>query len=251
MKRILPLLVLLLIGCRTTSEKDAKSANLYLQLANNQLQKGYPSQALATLLNAEKIDPRSVEIQNHLGMTYFALKQNKLAIQHFRKALDLDPKFTEGHNNLARLLIETGKYKEARSHLNFVFEDFTFSQQSTALTNMAFLNIREKNYKASLPYLQKAIRLDKTNCLTYHLYGLAQYELKDFRSALQSFDAALPLCRAAQFDEAHYYAALAYYKSGDKNRGIGLMNETILLYPDGNYQEKAKAALESMKYNRF
>ena len=94
-------------------------------------------------------------------------------------------------------------------------------------------------------------KLSKNNCHTYNIYGRTLYELKDFSGAIPVFDVAVPLCRKLDFDEAHYFAALTYFKSGDKNKGIALMNETLLLYPDGAYQDKAKSMLELMKLNKL
>jgi type IV pilus assembly protein PilF len=255
MKSLLGICIVFLVSCVTSGQnhpsKDVESANLYLQLGTNQLQKGFTAQALGTLLKAETLDGKNANVQNFLGMTYFILKQNKTALDHFRRALYLDPQFTEARNNMVRVLIEAGNFKKAHEEGDRVLRDLTYGQKNLALTNIGLLYVREKNYKSALPYLQKAIRLDKTNCLTYSLYGRSLYELGDLRSALPVFDAALPLCKKAQVDEAHYYAALAYYKSGDHNRGIGLMNETLLFYPDGQFQEKAKASLELMRNNRL
>jgi Tfp pilus assembly protein PilF len=255
MKWILSISLLFLVNCVTTNashpNKDAESAELYLQLGTNQLQKGFTAQALGTFLKGEQLDAKNMNLQNYLGMTYFILKQNKLAIEHFQKAVTIDPKFSEARNNMARVLIEMGRFKEAHQEIKRVLDDLTYGQQNLALTNLALLYVREKNYKSAIPYLQKSIRLDKTNCLTYSLYARSLYELGDLKAALPVFDAALPLCRRAQVDEAHFYAAMAYYKSGDHSRGIGLMNETILFYPDGEFQAKAKANLELMRLNRL
>lgn len=255
MKLLLGICLVFLVSCVSNrpshQSKDAESAELYLQLGTNQLQKGFTAQALGTLLKGESLDPANSNIQNFLGMTYFLLKQNKKALHHFRQALVIDPKFTEARNNLVRALIETARFKEAHTEIDRVLNDLTYGQQNLALTNMGLLYVREKNYKSAIPYLQKAIRLDKYSCLTYSLYGRALYELGEVKAALPVFDSALPLCKQAQMDEAHFYAALAYYKSGDHSRGIGLMNETILFYPDGQFQEKAKANLELMRENRL
>jgi tetratricopeptide (TPR) repeat protein len=144
-----------------------------------------------------------------------------------------------------------GRYKEARKQLQMVIDDLTYANQATALSNYGYSYFKEGKYKEAIPFLQKSIKQNKTHCQTYNTYGRALYELKDFRGAIPVFDVAVPLCQKIGFDEAHYYAALTYFKSGDKNRGIALMNETLLLYPDGVYQDKAKSMLELMKLNRL
>lgn len=250
MRKLLAFSLLLLSACNT-SPKDVQSVDLYLQLGITQLEKGYPSQALISFQRAEKIDDSNADVKYQLGTTYNRLKKPGFALGFFKKATQLDPKFTEARNQLVRSLIEAGQYKEARKELNVVMADLTFSKPAQVWTNAGYLNFKEKHYNEAISYLQKAIRLDKNSCLTYTIYGRALYETKNYNAALPAFDAALPLCKRDQNDEAHYFAGLAYYKSGEKNRGIALMNETILLYPDGNYQAMAKSALEMMKFNRL
>lgn len=240
-----------MLSACNTSPKDVQSVDLYVQLGVTQLEKGYPKQALISFQKAEKIDEANADVQYQLGVTYSRLKKPALALPRFQKAVQLDPKFTEARNHLVRSLIEADHYKEAHKELKTVMADLTYTKPAYTWTNAGYLSFKEKQYKEAISYLQKAIRLDKNNCLTYTVYGRAFYELKNYKAALPAFDAALPLCKKDQNDEAHYFAGLSYYKSGDKNRGIALMNETILLYPEGNYQAMAKSALEMMKFNRL
>ncbi len=207
--------------------------------------------AMSTLLKAEKLDPNNPQLHNQFGLTYFVFKKIDKSLFHFRKALSLDAKYSEARNNYAHVLIENGDYEEARKQLKLVIDDLTYMNQSTVLSNYGYSYFKQGKYKEAVPYLQQSIKLNKTHCQTYNTYGRSLYELKDFSAALPVFDVAVPLCKKIGFDEAHYYAALTYFKSGDKNRGIALMNETLLLYPDGVYQDKAKSMLELMKLNRL
>jgi Tfp pilus assembly protein PilF len=251
MRFISVLLLLSLLSCTSLNNQDQKSAALYVELARNQLIKGNAPMALSTLMKAEKMDPKNPQLWNQYGLTYFIFKRYDKSISSFRTALSIDPRYSEARNNYALVLIENGQSAEARKQLQLVIDDLTFGNQSTALSNYGYSYFKEGKYKDAIPFLQKSIKLNKTHCQTYSNYGRALYELKDYSGAMPVFDVAVPLCQKIGFDEAHYYAALTYFKSGDKNRGIALMNETLLLYPDGAYQDKAKSMLELMKLNRL
>lgn len=238
-----------LSACSTFS-RDNETAGLYVELAQVQLQKGHPAVALSTLMKAEKIDPNNPQLNNQFGLTYGVFEKHEKAVEYFRKAVATKPDYSEARNNYARALIEVGKYKEARDELELVTNDLTYRNQASAFSNVGLSYLREGKYKDSLPFFQKSLRLSK-NCLTYSYYGRALYELKDYRGAIPVFDVALPLCKKINFDEAHYYGALTYFKSGDKIKGVALMNETILHYTDGAYQDKAKSMLELMKLNKL
>jgi len=249
--RFTALLLIFFTACTSLDPKDKKSAALYVELAKNQLIKGQPPLALATLMKAEKMDSSNRELWNQYGLTYYVFKKMDKSLASFRKALAIDPNYSEARNNYGRVLAENGQYVEARKQLQLVIDDLTFTNQPTALANYGYTYFKEGRYKEAIPFLQQSIRLNKNNCQTYANYGRSLYELKDFSGAIPVFDIAVPLCQKIGYDEAHYYAALTYFKSGDKNKGIALMNETILLYPDGAYQDKAKSMLELMKLNRL
>ncbi|MBY0386352.1 tetratricopeptide repeat protein [bacterium] len=243
-------LSLLLINCATfRGSKD--SANPYVELAEKQLATGQNPQALSTLLKGESVDPDNPLVHNQLGLVYFAFKKFEKSAEHFKRAIRLDEKLSEARNNYARTLIELKLYAEARSQLDVVVNDLTYLKQPLAYSNYGLSFFREGQYKKAIPWLQKSIALNKNNCLTYTTYGRSLYELKDYRGAIPIFDIAVHLCKKSNFDEAHYFAALTYFKSGDKTKGIALMNETLLIYPDGSYQEKAKSMLELMRMNKI
>lgn len=251
--RLLPglLFIFSLVGCSTINNQDQRSAALYVDLAKNQLLKGQPPVALSTLFKAEKLDPKNPQLHNQFGLTYFVFKKIDKSLFHFKKAITLDPGYTEARNNYAHVLVENGQYNEARKQLQLVIDDLTYQNQSTALSNLGYSYFKEGKYKEAIPYLQQSIRLNKSHCQTYNTYARSLYELKDFSGAMPVFDVAIPLCQKIGFDEAHYYGALTYFKSGDKNKGIALMNETLLMYPDGPYQDKARSMLDLMKLNRL
>lgn len=207
--------------------------------------------ALKSLRQALAEDDSNPHIHNQLGITYFVLKQTQDAITHFEKALAIDENFTEARNNLARALIENGQFKLARAQLNLVLKDLTYSNMAKAQMNFGLSYFKETNYIAAVPYFQKSIRSDNASCLAYNYYGRSLYEMADYKSATSVFDTALPLCKRENVDEAHYFAALSYYKSGDRMKGIAIMNETVLYFPNGEYQDRAKNMIDVMKMNKM
>lgn len=251
MKLFLSILIPLVLTACNTFTRDKETAHLYLQLGTSQLEQGHPALALKSLRQAQKSDPKNAMIQNQLGVTYFMMERYNDSISHFQQAIDLDPNFTDARNNLARSLIEIGNTKLARVQLQLVAQDLTYVGQAKTHLNFGISYFKDQNYLAAIPHFQKSIKLLKDNCISYSYYGRALYEMKDYKAALPVFDSALPLCKREKFDEAHYYAAMAYYKAGDRMKGIALMNETVLLYPDGEYQDRAKNMVDVMKLNKM
>lgn len=247
---LLVVFILTLVGCQTTSQ-DPKTALLYMDLGVNHLTKGVKEDALAAFLKAEKLDERNQEIQNYLGLTYLLFKKYSLASKHFQNALSLDNEYTEARNNLARALIEQGHEERARKELEIVFADLTYKNLAAANLNLGYSYFKQQRYREAIPYLEKSLRMHKNSCFAMSLYARSYSEIKDYKRSLPLFDLAMPLCQKINYDEAHYYGALAYFKSGQRTKGIALMNETILLYNQGDYEKKSREMLELMKLNKL
>jgi type IV pilus assembly protein PilF len=253
MKRILVSLLVLfcLIGCQTLRSADPKTALLYMDLGVKHLSKGQKQDAIANFLKAEKLDSRNKEIQNYLGLTYLLFMKYPLAANHFRNSLSIDSGYTESRNNLARALIEMGQVNEARKEIAIVLEDLTYKNISGANLNLGLSYFKEKNYKTAAKYLELSLRENKNSCYGMTIYARTHYELADYKRALPLFDLAMPMCQKLNYDEAHYFGAIAYFKAGQRTKGIALMNETILLYNKGDHEVKSREMLELMKLNKL
>ncbi|MCC6138880.1 MAG: tetratricopeptide repeat protein [Bdellovibrionaceae bacterium] len=240
-----------LIGCQTFTSTDPKTAILYMDLGMKHLAQGQKQDALSSFLKAEKLDSSNKEIQNQLGLTYFLFKKYNVSAKYFRKSLSIDSEYTEARNNLARALLEQGQVGAARKELNMVFADLTYKNLANAYMNLGLSYFKEGNYREAIVNLEKALRENRNSCYAMTMYARCYYELKDYKKAVSLFDTAMPMCQKVNYDEAHYFGALAYFKSGQRTKGIALMNETILIYNKGDYEMKSREMLELMKLNRL
>lgn len=222
-----------------------------MDLGVKHLNTGVKQDALASFLKAEKLDGSNKEIQNYLGITYLLFKKFPTAVTHFNSALSIDSDYTEARNNLARTYVELGQEEKARKELAIVFADLTYKNLAAANLNLGYSYFKERRYKEAITYLDKSLRQNQNSCFAMTLYARSFFELKDFKRALPLFDLAMPMCQKINYDEAHYYGAIAYFKAGQRTKGIALMNETILLYNQGDYEKKSREMLELMKLNKL
>ncbi|HEY6838753.1 MAG TPA: tetratricopeptide repeat protein [Geobacteraceae bacterium] len=79
--------------------RDQEQANINLALAY--LGKGDHSSALAVIRGVVTANPRNVLGHLHFGRIYFAMDKPELAIDEYRKALDLNKNFAMAHYQLA------------------------------------------------------------------------------------------------------------------------------------------------------
>ena len=77
-------------------------------------------------------------IQHALGMALNAKGQYLDALEHYRQALDLDPKYTEVHNAMGATYLELGKWDEAIQEFNIVLKDFLYMTPFYVLNNIGW-----------------------------------------------------------------------------------------------------------------
>ncbi len=220
---------------------------LHLQTGTSLLSDGNFPQALSELLIAENLDPENATIQNNLGLVYFFRERTDLAETHLRKALKLLPEYTDARNNLARVLIERGKYNEAIQEAQIANNDLTYPNPEKPLINLGVAQFKLAHFEVAKRNFQKAVEIQRDNCLAQSYYGRTLYELRDYRRAAEALDRAVGFCQRSQFDEPHYYSALSYFELGQNEKAQARFEELLKLYPQGKYVDKAKTMLDTIQ----
>lgn len=233
------------VGCASTQNKE--KADLYLRMGSSLIEESNYPGALSALLKAQDLDPQNPLIMNNLGQVYFLRERYDLAEKQFRKAVNTQPNYTDARNNLARVLIEEGKYAEAEKELNTVLSDLTYGSADRAYINMGLAKFNQKQYPQAEEAFSKALRAKSDDCVASNYYGRSIFEEKDYGRAVEALDRAIGFCQKSLFDEPHFYSALAYYRLGDKSKATARFEEIIKYYPDGKYRQKAKGMLDLLR----
>jgi type IV pilus assembly protein PilF len=246
-KSLLFFILFLSISCSSFRKEDQELSLLHLQSGTALLNEGNYPQALSELLTAESLDPENPTIQNNLGLTYFFRERNDLAESHIRKALKLHPEYTDARNNLSRILIERGKYQEAIQEAQAANNDLTYPNPEKPLINLGLAQFKLRQFEISKKTFQKAVEIQRDNCLAQSYYGRSLFELRDYRRAAEALDRAVGFCQRSQFDEPHYYSALSYFELGLNEKAEARFEELLKLYPQGKYVDKAKSMLDTIQ----
>ena len=220
---------------------------MHLQVGTSQLQSGNYPQALSELLIAEDLDHENPVIQNNLGLAYYMRERVDLAETHVRRALDLKKDYSDARNNLSRVLIERGKYPEALVEAQIVTQDLTYTSPEKPLINMGTAYFKLGQFNEAKKKFHKALEFRRDHCLANSYYGRCLFEMKEFQRAAEALDRAVGFCQKSQFDEPHYYSALAYFELGLREKSEARLEQMIKLYPQGKFIDKAKTMLETIR----
>lgn len=160
----------------------AQALNNYVQLGIGYLTKGERSKARFNFRKALEIDERSAPAHSGLALLYQFEKENELAEQHFRKALQYDPEHTMGRNNFAVFLYRLERYEEAHALFTEVVADVNYPRRARAYVSL----------------------------------GLAAERLGRIEEAKQAWDKAITL--DSRMTKAHIELAEVYFREGDLPR---------------------------------
>jgi type IV pilus assembly protein PilF len=235
----------LMAGCSTGNLKK-EQAQFHLRIGTGFLNQGRNPQALTELLTAEELDPEDPVIQNNLALAYYARKEFPLAEAHLKKAISIYPKFSDARNNLGRLYTDLGRYDEALSQLIYVSKDLTYPNPEKVFLNLGLVYLKKGDFVASQNNFKKSMQSNVHFCPAYNYYGQALFQQQKYAEAIDSFEQALSLCDN-NYDEAHYYSALSYYKLGETDRAVARLEEVERRYPDSEYAGKAKSMLKIIR----
>lgn len=243
----LALLCAALVSCQSYQARNEEQAAIYLQIGTSNLVEGNLPQAIAALMEAENLAPRNQNVKNNLGLAYFMRKRYDLAEQKFREALQIQQNFSDARTNLSRTLIERSRPQDALKEALKVTKDLTYASPEKPWLNIGMAYFQMGKWSESRSAMLKSIEFQRENCTAQSYLGRTYYEEGNYKRATDLLDQAVQACMKAQFDEPHYYSALSYFQLGQKEKSIARLNEIIKLYPDGNYVEKAKSMLETIK----
>ena len=240
----LSFILLFVYSCGTFKEKSPDRAELHMQLAISYLdRKNYPT-ALKELLMAEEADPDNHHVQNNLGLVYFIRQKYDLSIKHFTQAYKLNPKFTDAKNNLARVYIEIKQYQTAQKLIEQVLSDLTYATPEKAYMNYGLLEFNRSRYKQSKLYFKKVLEINREDCIAHVYYGRSFLELKENRQAIEQLERSIAFCQPLGVDDAHYFSAIALYRTNQKDQSLTRFNEVLKLFPEGSRIESSKKMIE-------
>jgi tetratricopeptide (TPR) repeat protein len=116
---------------------------------------GKPDEAIELYQRAAKAYPREASVHNNLGLCY-ARQQTRLdeAVAAMNRAVQLDPKNPLYRNNIATVLVDQGKLRDAFGHLRAVYDT------AAAYYNMGYLLNKKGQPQAALQHFGLALKAD-------------------------------------------------------------------------------------------
>lgn len=123
-----------------------------------------PAKAREMLLEAIRLDPKSVQGHFQLGLAYVKLTDYPKATEAYQKTVDLDPKFPDSFFNLGFVFASRKEYGNAEEMYGKVVA-LSPKYVDEALFNLAMVQEKQGKRKQSVENLEKALKANPKNAL--------------------------------------------------------------------------------------
>ncbi|MDP3093545.1 MAG: tetratricopeptide repeat protein [bacterium] len=142
-------------------------------------------------LAAAKTSPSSSQNHNNLGDLYGRKGDLEKAVQEFKLAIELNPRYADAFHNLANTYQLMGKEELAVENYKKAVEFNPYLWQS--YQNLALIYFQQKDLVQASQYLEKAIEVNPENASLYFNLGVVYAENNEKEKANMEFQKAFDL----------------------------------------------------------
>jgi type IV pilus assembly protein PilF len=228
-------------GAQTPSGANDAEARFNAGLTH--LRDGRPKLALEEFQNAIKQDPKNPYFHKGLGLAYATLKRFDDAVGAFRKALELNPYYTDVRNDLGMALMLSGKKQAGKAEFLAAFNDPTNPTPEISSRNLGQAYYEEKNYAEAANWFRSSLNRNKAYPDAY--LGLADAftalaRAEDAITTLETGVREVPTSTAIQLALGE-----AYYRAGRFSDARARLEDARKQDPTG---PDARRAAELLKH---
>lgn len=219
---------------------DPENAYVYVSLSEYYNSVNQPNKALESIVSALKNEHLDVETKvKVLGQYVEKLTQDSTKLGEteslFKLLVDRYPMEEQVHNYYAIFLQFQKRNAEAVSELETMININPKNDQTWL--RLIQIGIVDKNYNQILTITDKAISNLPTLPVWYFYRGIAQYQLADYKGALDTYKKGLPLIPTDQTSlQSDFYAQIAdiYYKLQKKDSAFVAYEKSLAANPVNN-----------------
>ncbi len=189
---------------------------------------GRSEEAVRHYQEALRLNPRYSDGYNNLGLVYFGQGQLPEAVAHYREALRLNPDNAEAHSNLGIALLRMGNADEALTEYRQALK--INPNYPEAANNLGNLYKRESRPDEAIAAFEQALRLRPNFPEAANNLGVALAQRGRLPEAIARFEQAVRL--NPTFPDARNNLGLALKQAGRLPEAIAQLQEAIRLKPD-------------------
>ena len=164
-------------GCATKesaqrTEVQKLQARAAYDRALSYLSEKQPAPAMTALQEAISVNPNQAVYRDTLGVVLLELGRPDMALEHFTKAVEIDPIYADAYFHMGTALAEARKWDEAVTAYKKAISLPTLTVPESANQNLGLALYHLKRYQEAEQTLRFAISLDPKLQAAYYNLGL-------------------------------------------------------------------------------
>lgn len=203
-------LFLIINSCARVNKETKHKAEGHMKLGISYLSEGNLNAALKEFMESEKLYPDDPQLQNALGLTFFAKTAYLDSEKHFKKAIELKNDFSEAHNNLGVIYLNTNRYDDAVNEFRAALTDILYPTPERAYANIGWAYYKKKNFRDAEFNYKKALGITPDFFIAHFNLGLLYYDGGRYSEAVKRFKLAIKYYN--KYAEAYYHLGKTYIK---------------------------------------
>jgi tetratricopeptide (TPR) repeat protein len=208
---------------------DPKSAYLCCSLGDCYAAMGDHAEAVRWMKKGLAQDPRYAYGHVALGGLYVRLERYDEAINCFQKAITIDPRNANTHMSLAGTYLTKKDIGGAVEHARKAGElDSNYAPMSHLILGAA--HMLKQEFAEAIRCLEKAIELDPRHARAYLLLGQIHQEQKAYGKAITAFEKTIAIDPG--YATAHQSLGMLRSSAGDYDWAIAHLKKAIALDPN-------------------
>jgi|JTFP01.1.fsa_nt_gb Tfp pilus assembly protein PilF len=248
LKWCLLILPLLASGCAPAGGKGlsmSDNAQVQYTLGVAELKNNNPTSALASFLEAEKLDRRNPDIQEGLAQAYHRKKAYAEAEKHYLNAIRMRPDEPRFHNNIGTLYLDMQRPDEALTYLEKAVNNLLFPSPEIPLTGIGIARFLKSDYLGAVSAYREALGKNPQYVEAYLRLGEVLSVLGQVDRALVEYRKALVL--SPQYGRLHFLMGLAFMKNGDMQKARQSFTRVTELIPESELGLRAGDYLDMLQ----
>lgn len=213
----------------TAWQKSPNAPEVLTAIVNTHMAQGKPDKAVNRLNEALKQSPENAFIHELLGEVHIGQKKYAEAEAQFRKAIELNPKWTQPYGSLAKLLQMRGDLPGSIR----VFEQglAAVPDDVTLMLYLASAHDRAKSYDKAIDIYERAVQINPNNAIAAN--NLAAL-LSDHRTDAKSLARARELVQRFESSQQPVFRdtlGWVYFRSGETDKAIPILEKVVSQSP--------------------
>jgi type IV pilus biogenesis/stability protein PilW len=184
-------------GCATgmSAEQRTRDAEIHYELGTTMLQQGDPQGALKEYMTASQENSDMAQAHAGLGFLYaFSFARPAEAEEEFRRAIDIEPQFSEALNNFGAFYLQQKRYAEAAPLFERALANPLYPERFIAEGNLGWALYKSGQAEKGISRLRGALLVAPKYCKGWRELGTIYSETGKLDAAAEAYGRYAAAC---------------------------------------------------------